>query len=118
MLIYRYEDKNGVGPGHCAAGIMSDWRYLPTPYRDGIEEFHSSHRCGCKCRRTLNTWFNKDIRRKVKGHGCFLSIYDVPDHLVNVGGIQVVFDPKHATSVRKKKQSGTSTSTDQGQARV
>lgn len=118
MLIYRYEDEKGRGPGIVTRDIMEAWNDLPTPFQDGIGGFSDSHHCGCKCRKTLGEWFDTWMRREVKRRGLSLAVYQVPDHLVKVGKFQVVFDPKDATSVRKKNRSGISTSTDQAQASV
>jgi hypothetical protein len=91
MLIYRYENKRGIGPftldaitdeehelGDVLFGSLNDTLH-PEPneslYVWGLRKYHF----GCASIEEINHWFNEEVKECLKYAGFKLKIYDCPD---------------------------------------
>jgi len=116
MLVYRIEaiDNPRVGafngsngPAHYAReqavreGVLDPYSH-PTPQMEGLKIFYDQHVCGFPHLDAYRTWFVTPTVRKAlwEGDTHHMRVYDMPDHLVQVGMLQVVFNPDEAISVR------------------
>lgn len=104
MLVFRYENKNGVGP------YTADWEEWgtkassfwlasshagekhPSPRMDGIEKSGKNYVCGCPSAAALSEWFS-GWEAVLLRNGFVVKTYDIPDEEVFIGksGLQVVF---------------------------
>ena len=114
MLIYRIEslddsrkgpwnnDDNAAYYAHCVAdrlGVISPYRH-PTPGNDGID-IDWEDVCGLPSLDAYRTWFaHPKVRAELYKHNMHMRVYDVPDHLIKKGMLQVCFRIHDATSVR------------------
>lgn len=100
MLVYRWEDADGVGP--YAAGTLSGadrWTEVPhreaygrpIPSRDDIEPCGGSY--GFASLDQEREWFRPHERWIMLEHGFRLVTYSVDDSAVQIGGHQCEFDP-------------------------
>lgn len=75
-------------------------RIMPEPQEDGIAFLPYSHICGCLKAYDLLEWVNHWSMQELIAAGFTISMYDVPEEHLMIGGIQVTFLPKYATLIK------------------
>lgn len=97
MIIYRVEDKDGIGPYQ-----STNWDFPqhqkkihngpshPNPEMEALERGWSDH-CGFDSIQKLKRWFAIEDRKFFGKRGFKLVVFDVPEHLIKQGKRQLVF---------------------------
>jgi hypothetical protein len=107
VLVYRMEaEKDGDGP-FCKVSFYTNHKgHNPNdglfPWKDGIAETPSTHYFGCRTLDDLRGWFHEDHCFDLAEHDFCLSIYEVEDRDVVVGGTQVIFRKSTAKLVDQR----------------
>ena len=111
MLVYRYENANGIGPYMDSAMFEAglDWTSPvthPSPQNDPkLGSLEPLEYCGCHTRRLLRQWFPARSRRALNRLGYYLAVYDAPE--VRIGSRQVAFVRKTARLVATSRKRGS-----------
>jgi hypothetical protein len=97
MIVYRVENKNGVGP-YDGTGIWSLWQTRdhvepshPGPKDDGIDFKSGEYICGFASYRKLRDWFEAEELVALRKLGFRVRRIRVPRSKVKFGKKQVVF---------------------------
>ena len=111
MLVYRMENRNGRGPYRSLSeparwlrdehGIsLYDDDLHPVPPDDGVPFPPWEGSFGFASREALDRWFPKEARQLLREKGQHVTVYEVPENMVEQGRNQLVF---HRDSARKVK---------------
>lgn len=103
MIVYRFEDENGLGPyienNQNINFAHDDDKHL-SPREEGLE-INSLH-CGFKGMEQIHRWFTNDEIIKMNQDFMLVS-YSIGKKHVNIGKQQVTFDLNKATKLSKYK---------------
>lgn len=101
MEVYRVENKHGDGPYRSEFRVdsmslkHSDAAH-PTPIIDGIKDQSSNKFCGFKSLDDLKRWFDGEDREALDFIGYHVSMYRVPDNVIDHGTCQLMFPKEDA----------------------
>ncbi len=107
MIVYRVEAPTGYGP----YSLWTNWQTVahddksgrPEPYADPVmrKGWHlrgqGDWRFGFESMEKLRMWFDENELANLRDHSCRVVCYEVPEHRVIMGEIQLCFDKKQAT---------------------
>ena len=95
----RYSSKYSTKNGFSRLYMTTPSQFQPEPTEDGIYAIKRGWLFGCKNLNDLFRFFTMDLG-KLHRAGFAVSLYEVPDHHVDIGRNQVQFHYRSATLVR------------------
>ncbi len=96
MLVYRYEDRNNVGP-FAHHGLNRRYAALPTAQDEGLPFVSGMHASACTSERGLVDYFGMANCDAMEAMGYAIAEYEVDASEVLVGQTQCVFNINLAT---------------------
>jgi hypothetical protein len=97
MIVYRVENKNGVGP-YYGTDNWCEWQTRwhdspshPPPFLDGIDVYAKKDLCGFASFKKLRDWFESEELVELRKLGFRVRRIRVPRSKVKFGEKQVVF---------------------------
>ena len=91
MLVYRYEDRNHVGPFK-HMGFNRRFAQLPTAQEEGLQ-WHVEHSASaCIDVNALIAYFGSNNAKDLENKGYRIAKYNIDSNDVQVGTTQVVFN--------------------------
>ena len=98
MFVYRYEDRNHVGP-FAHHGLNRRYAQLPTAQNEGLPFVAGTHASACTSYQQLTYYFGIANCNAMEDMGYQIAEYEVCDSLVIVGQTQCVFNINQAKFV-------------------
>ncbi len=89
MLVYRYEDSNGVGPYQNPTIKLRS--LVPTPQAEGMSFYTGCRSAFCSLD-SMDCWFSNKEQDDMEDAGYVLVAYEADRHHIQTSARQVVFD--------------------------